>query len=364
MKVSKHHYAMELAERNCKVFFIEPPNLSHKGINVTPCADHPMISIVKYKPVFRGKRFLPNVLYKFLLKRQAKLLVRKISMKPDVVWSFHGYLFEDLKLFGAPVNIFFAADQFFYDKIPPEIGSADITLAVSDTIFNRIEQNRKKVFQINHGLQKKFVSGAQELLKHGLPGRPDKNMVAGYTGNLRMEALDRLTMMEVIKANPDIKFIFWGSYKKNDLNLGGMQDKEADEFIDFLEKSPNVYLRGVVKSEELQQEMKEADLFWLCWKIGVNTLWDGSNSHKILEYLSTGKPVISHYVSSYKGTELLYMMSGKEDAGFSDFFKTTLVDIASGESQDLIRTRLSFSINNSYSSQVERIEEMINNFTQ
>ena len=222
MKVSKHHYALELAERNCRVFFIEPPNLTHKGITVTTCEDHPMISIVKYKPVFRGKRFLPGVLYKLLLKMQAKLLVRKISIRPDVVWSFHGYLFGDLKLFGAPVNIFFAADQFFYEEIPPEISSADLTLAVSDTIFNRIGQSGKKVFQINHGLQKQFVSGAQELLKHGLPVKPVRNIVAGYTGNLRMEALDRVTMMEVIKGNPDIKFIFWGSYKKKDLNLGGL----------------------------------------------------------------------------------------------------------------------------------------------
>ena len=185
------------------------------------------------------------------MKIQASLLVRKISIRPDVVWSFHGYLFGDLKLFGAPVNIFFAADQFFYEEIPPEIGSADLTLAVSDTIFNRIGQSGKKVFQINHGLQKQFVSGAQELLKHELTAKPVRNIVAGYTGNLRMEALDRVTMMAVIKGNPDIKFIFWGSYKKKDLNLGGLQDKEADAFIDFLEKSPNVDLTGSGKERTI-----------------------------------------------------------------------------------------------------------------
>ena len=359
MKVSKHHYALELAERNCRVFFIEPPNLSHKGITVTSCDDHPLIRIVKYKPVFRGKRFLPGVLYKFLLKMQANLLVRKISMSPDVVWSFHGYLFEDLKLFGAPVNIFFAADQFFYDEIPPEIGSADITLAVSDTIFDRIHQSGKKVFQINHGLQKQFVSGAQELLKLGLPARPVKNIVAGYTGNLRMEALDRLTMMEVIKVNPDIKFIFWGSYKKHDLNLGGMQDTDADTFIDFLEKSPNVDLRGVVKSEQLQQEMKEADLFWLCWNIGVNILWDGSNSHKILEYLSTGAPVVSHYVSSYKNSESLYMLSEKNNSGYVKLFSKIVNKVKEGEQTEMIKNRLSFAIDNAYLKNVEKIELLI-----
>ncbi len=79
-----------------------------------------------------------------------------------------------------------------------------------------------------------------------------QEMVAGYSGNLRMEALDRITMMPVIGGNPGIKFIFWGSYKTQDLNLGGVEDKDTDAFISFLEVQPNVELRGVVRSEQLQ----------------------------------------------------------------------------------------------------------------
>jgi glycosyltransferase involved in cell wall biosynthesis len=361
MKVSKHHYALELAERNCRVFFIEPPDLSLKGISVSPCTDHPLISIVRYKPVFRGKRFLPQAVYRFLLKRQVKLLVSKISQKPDVVWCFHGYLFENLKWFGAPVNIYFAADQFFYDEVPPEIGSSLLTLAVSDTIYQRIKKRYDNVIQINHGLQSQFVKSAEEFLSGGLPLKSNAGLVAGYTGNLRMQALDRLVMMQVVKDNPDVKFIFWGSFKKSELNLGGMQDQGADEFIDFLEKSPNVELRGVVNSAELQKQMKEADLFWLCWKLGVDVLWDGSNSHKILEYLSTGKPVISHHVSSYKGTDYLNMMPSMENRDFPVFFKSILHTIRSGERIEVIQNRLQFAVDNSYSRQVERIEKMIAN---
>jgi len=106
MKVSKHHYALELAAQNCRVYFIEPPQLSHTGIEIKTCADHPLISIVNYKPVFRGKRFLPSFIYSFLLKQQVKALLKKINAKPDVVWSFQGYLFQNLQWFGAPVNLF------------------------------------------------------------------------------------------------------------------------------------------------------------------------------------------------------------------------------------------------------------------
>lgn len=360
MKVSKHHYALELAAKNCRVYFIEPPQLSKNGIEIKTCADHPLISIVNYKPVFRGKRFLPSFLYSFLLRHQIKALLKKITVKPDVVWSFQGYLFQNLQWFGAPVNLFFAADQFWYPELPAEVYSATLSLAVSDTIYERIKQSGKPVYMIGHGLQKGFVQGAEELLKKGSTVSGNKQIIAGYTGNLRMEALDRRTMMQVIEQNADVHFIFWGSYKKNDLNLGGINNAEADAFIHFLETTENVELRGVVNSEELQEQMKEADLFWLCWKIAVNVLWDGSNSHKILEYLSTGRPVVAHHVSSYQNTGLLYMLPGRENTGYTELFQQTVELVKKGEAKELISKRLGTAAEKSYSNQTGKIEQFIN----
>lgn len=83
-------------------------------------------------------------------------------------------------------------------------------------------------------------------------------------------------------------------------------------------------LKGIKSSDELQVQMEEADLFWLCWKIDVNQLWDGSNSHKILEYLSTGSPVVAHHVSMYQNTDLLYMLQCKKNDGYLFLFQQTL----------------------------------------
>jgi glycosyltransferase involved in cell wall biosynthesis len=359
MKVSKHHYAIELAEINCRVFFIEPPSLHLKGISVTACEDHANIQLVKYKPVFRGKRFLPAFVFSFLLRWQVKKLMHKIGVKPEVILCFHGYLFQNLKLFSAAKTIFFAADQFYYNYLPPEIYSADFSLAVSDTIFERIQKGGKQVFFINHGLQKTFVRAAEELLKQGNLVTKSNKITAGYIGNLRMEALDRETMINVIKQNPQVKFIFWGSYKSKDLNLGGINDNDADNFVRFLENSPNVDLRGVVNSEQLQQQMREADLFWLCWKIGVNSLWDGSNSHKILEYLATGRPVVAHHVSSYDGFPLLNMLPAKDNLNYTQLFSQTVEQLKTGEPEDKIRARILFALENSYACQIRKIENII-----
>jgi glycosyltransferase involved in cell wall biosynthesis len=360
MKVSKHHYALELAEMDCRVFFIEPPDLQLKGITITSCEDHAHIRLVKYKPVFRGKRFLPAFVYSILLRWQIKKILAKIETKPDVVLCFHAYLFQNLKWFGASKSIFFAADQFNYKYLPAEAYTADFSLAVSDTIYNRINEAKLPVFFINHGLQKKFADAAQELLKQERIVNSGKKITAGYTGNLRMEALDRETMMNIIKQNPDIDFVFWGSYKSKDLNLGGINDSDTDNFIRFLENSSNIDLRGVVNSEELQKQMQTADLFWLCWKIGVSNLWDGSNSHKILEYLSTGRPVVSHYVSTYLGTNLLYMLSDTINTGYADLFHQTLELVSKGEIKTVVKKRLEFAAANSYSNKVKEIEAFIN----
>lgn len=359
MKISKHHYAMELADRNCRVYFIEPPNLRNKGITIRPCKDHPMISLVSYKPVFRGKRMLPDFIFSKLLWLQVRMLCRKISVHPDLVLCFHGYLFEDLRRFGAPINIYFAADLFNYDHVPPEVRHATFSLAVSDTIYQRISESGRPVFRIKHGVPRIFAESAEKALTALHAHRPPHRITAGYAGNLRMEAMDRDTIMEVIRRNDDVRFVFWGSYKSNELNLGGLQTEETDNFIRFLEQSPNVELRGVLDTSRLHREMSEADLFWLCLKLGSKRMWDGSNSHKILEYLSTGRPVVAHHVSSYKDTGLLYMMPDNDNTGYPDLFREVVELVKQGEDVKLVEGRLQAAISNSYSKQLNRIEEII-----
>ena len=107
--------------------------------------------------------------------------------------------------------------------------------------------------------------------------------------------------------------------------------------------------------------MKEADMFWLCWNIGVNTLWDGSNSHKILEYLSTGAPVVSHYVSSYKNSESLYMLPEINNSGYVQLFSKIIEKVKEGEPKEMIENRLRFAIENAYQKNVEKIELLVNN---
>lgn len=360
MKISKHHYALELANRGCRVYFIEPPELGQAGVKIRECQDHPGIRIVNYRPVFRGKRFLPSFLFSLLVRLQVRRILKAIGQPPDVVWCFHAFLFLDLRAFGAPVNIFFAADHFGGPGIPPELASADLILAVSETIHRRIVDQGFPVRRINHGLQRAFLERAERRLAQGSPKTMPERPIIGYSGNMRIETIDRVSMLRVIRSHPGLRFVFWGSYKTSDLNLFGLTDEATESFLREMQALPNVEFRGPVPSEQLAAEMHEVDLLWLCWRFDDLPNRDNSNSHKILEYLSTGIPVVSHAVLSYEGSGLLYMLPMEQVHEFPSFFSRMLEQMRDGEDPALFRRRIAYALDNSYARQVDRIEAMLN----
>lgn len=362
MRISKHHYAIELAERGCQVYFIEPPDLNNNGVAIVPSGEHASLSIVKYRPIYRGQRFLPGFIYKGLLSLQISVLKKTIGRQPDVVWCFDPYRFQNLQWFKAPVSIFFGADLFSRNILPEESSTADICFGVSDTITDLLRQTGKNVYFINHGLNRFFADTARGYLSSLVNGNvqnlPKKNLTVGYVGNLLMEAPDRKTMKQVIAAYPDIKFIFWGQYKKEG-NLVAYENPEVFAFIDYLKSQPNVVLRGAVHPSVLSEECKEVDIFWLCWQLNISKIWDGSNSHKVMEYLSTGKPVVSHYMSTYKDTQLIDMLPTKDNSGYVQLFDQVVKRVKEGEPMDRIKARIEFSMSNTYMSHISDIEALI-----
>lgn len=363
MKISKHHYAMELAARGCRVYFIESPDLSEQGVRIEPCADHPSIRIVRYRPVTRGRRFLPGFLYGLLVRWQVRLLVKAIGVRPDVVLCFRGDLFDNLRRFGASLNIYFAADLFATPALPRELASADLILAVSESIHRKLTEAGYKVSRIRHGLQRVFEDMARQveaaLSAAGATGTRQPAVV-GYSGNLLIDCLDREAMLEVIRSHPGLRFVFWGSCRTADSNLLGVMDAGTEAFLEALRESPNVTLRGPVPAARLAEEMRDCDVFWICYRFEGMTHRDNSNTHKLLEYLATGKPVISRTVSDYAGTGLFHMLPDERADEYPAFFSQVLEGLAAGEDPAVVEKRIHWALDNTYTRQLDRIEGMVN----
>jgi hypothetical protein len=363
MRISKHHYALELARAGARVYFIEPPDLRVSDVEMEQTAESAQLRIVRYKPVFRGRRFLPAWLYNLLIRLQISKLKKAIDHYPDIVWCFDANRFRNLQWFGARHSIFFGADLFPDRKVSGEAKTAEICLGISDTIVQSMQGHVKApVYFLNHGLSATFVEPAQKRLaslKGGaLPGRSVSDIRVGYVGSLVHEALDRKTMRSVISQHPELRFVFWGQYERKG-NFVAFESEEVFSFIDFLKAQPNVELRGAVSTTQLSFEIQEMDLFWLCWDLQKGGMWDGSNSHKVLEYLSTGRPVVSHYMSTYKGKDILDILTNTNPDGYAELFDAVCERIRAGESPEAQMGRIEFALQNSYYCHIKSIENIL-----
>jgi hypothetical protein len=363
MRISKHHYALELAQAGAFVYFIEPPDLRSKGVEIVQSADSVQLHIVRYKPVFRGRRFLPVWLFNWLIRLQIILLKRAIDHDPDLVWCFDPSRFRNLQWFKARHSIFFGADLFPDGQVSGEARTADLCLGISDTIVQSMQGMVKApVYFLNHGLSAAFVESAEKKLASLKAGASSNGISphirVGYVGSLVHEALDRKTMQAVISQHSELEFVFWGQYERRG-NFVAYESEEVFSFIDFLKAQPNVELRGAVPSKQLCLEMQEMDLFWLCWDLQKGGMWDGSNSHKVLEYLSTGRPVVSHYMSTYKGKDIIDMLKNTQSDGYPALFESVCRRIEAGESLEAAIGRIEFALENSYSSHIKTIENIL-----
>jgi hypothetical protein len=86
----------------------------------------------------------------------------------------------------------------------------------------------------------------------------------------------------------------------------------------------------------------------------------GSNSHKILEFLSTGKVIFSSHFSYYVGTELFLMnLRNQSNSVLISEFKQGIMDFQNSNSLYNIAKRKEFAMEQSYVSNLSKIFSVI-----
>jgi hypothetical protein len=144
----------------------------------------------------------------------------------------------------------------------------------------------------------------------------------------------------------------------NNVNAVDESPRELVGFVEFLHRQGNVFLHGVVGQQELAGRLFEMDAFLFMYS--PRTEMNGaSNSHKLLEYLSTGRVIIATHVSSYAGTDLLEMSDPMEERRLPEIFDTVVRKLAVYNSRERQIARIRFALDNTYARQVERVQEFI-----
>jgi glycosyltransferase involved in cell wall biosynthesis len=352
--ISKHNYAIALALRGCRVIFTNPP-VADMPVNSTldEANDHLGLQILTYRQAWFAKlRFhLPSV-FDWLMARHVRRVLQTHHILPDVVWCFDFNLFGDLRVFHGATTIFHPVDPLSDSRHIQAAATADLVLTVSAKIACQLNPTGRPVHVVNHGLATSFEKLAHSRLAEcdaglGQSLASNRRLKVGYAGNLGRRPVNRRVLREIIEQNPEVDFLFWGP--------ADAETEEVTEFVAFLRRQAHVTLFGPVSQAELAAAYSQVDLFLLSYAADPRES-DRSNSHKILEYLSTGRVVVSSRIQAYEHThDLLVMSHSDTDADLPQRFTETLARLTTLNSVQLQRERIALALDNTYDRQIDRI---------
>ncbi|HKP32477.1 MAG TPA: hypothetical protein VJT83_07105, partial [Chitinophagaceae bacterium] len=357
MFIAKHHYAIELAKSGNEVYFLDPPstNLSFKTadkrIRIEPSGVHENLFIIRhdlffpYRFYFHGKK-----IFLFFMKFQVKSILKKIGKNIDIVWSFDLGNMYRFSFFPADAyKIFHPVDEPTTQESLKSGEGADIIFSVTNEILGKYAHRKVPSIFIHHGVSESFFT-SNGIHKSGEAKR------VGLSGNFLRPDIDREILLQIIQENRNVVFECWGAYEKKQANLGGDYGDEASKFVDELKKSPNVILHGPVKTKDLAGSMRNMDAFLICYDVNKDAS-KGTNYHKVMEYLSTGRVVISNNVTTYKDREDLVMMVKERDHNKSlpALFSAVMSQLEKFNSPELQERRIRFAKENLYHNKIPLI---------
>lgn len=347
--ISKHHYAQELARAGNKVYFLEPPETTGlPRVSIEVLDDEPEICLISWRPwIPRILRFHLWPLYRRLSAIQARWLVKKVDVRFDVVWSFDLNVFPDLAAFRGTFRILHVVDPVTSRAQMAVADTADLVIGVSERILGSFcsSTSRQKTLFVNHGLSRHFLrlAHSDEVVQATMDGQ----LSVGYFGNLDRKVIDRGLWEQFITENREVEFHFWGPYSK------------AGAFPSQLASHVNVTLHGAKPKADLVEEIKRVDAFVLAYSRHESES-DRSNAHKILEYLSTGKVVVTVRMDACEEIRhLVRMPLDDDDRGLPALLSETLKEIERHNSPSLCQARKQYARQFSYDNNLRRIDEWI-----
>jgi len=360
MFISKHHYAIELAKLGNKVYFLNCPDQRNElrpGQIKIIDTEYPNLHVIDHRFFFPFIiRYKGGQLFYKLVTIHIRRILKKLKEEIDIVWSFDNSDAIPLRCFPeSATRIFMPVDELSAEKWIVAAKGADMIASVTDEILEKYSAyNIPKLF-LNHGVSSIFIN-------HNIHEGTNTPIQVGLSGNFLRPDVDRITLLKIIEAHPDIIFNFWGAVNYVNANIAAEGDQEAISFTNKLSSLPNVKAHGVVNVETLSSKLKEVDCFLICYDIQKDQS-KGTNYHKILEYLAAGKVTISNNVTTYqKYPGLLVMPQTRENNDeLPALFENVVKNLNKFNSIDEQQKRVDFANNYLYVKQIEKIATFLTN---
>jgi len=360
MFLSKHHYAIELAKRGNTVYFLNPPDQEAGGkrgrIDIVQEKKVPNLWMIDHSLRFPYRlKFHALPLFHWLMRPHVAAILRKIGKPVDIIWSFDLGNLYPFRFFGRrPLKLFHPVDEPLNQAAIRSGDGAEVIFSVTREILAKYSHLQAPAYFINHGVSEEFVAGGLKPWEKGATIR------VGLSGNWTRPDIDTEKLLAIIRSQPSVVFEIWGSYRTADSNIGGNTGGDVGEFILGLQSAPNVILHGPVPSGRLPGELQRMDAFLICYDIQRDQS-KGTNYHKVMEYLSTGRVVISNNITTYSDRpDLIRMVAGRDNNdGLPALVNTVINEISEYNSAALLAKRYKFALDNTYPKQVQRIADLL-----
>lgn len=337
--VSKHHYALELVHRGHRVLFHGPPEIGALRLESVEAGGPGRLEVLRGPRVAPGLRLMPAGIRRSLEARWLDRTEKLADGRVDVVWLFENSRFFDMGFAGDRLKIYQQVDlnQDFHPETAA--ASADLAIAISGPIENRIARFSKGLLRITHGCPRPGPQVATPPFIDEAFSRHRVNAV--MTGNLSIPYLDDALLAELAAAHTQTGFHFIGGYTPGH----GLHER--------LSVRPNVVFWGWQPACALSAFLERADVLLVAYR-AVEHLDQLANPHKIMEYLAAGRCVLASRTLEYEvRPDLVVTASDVED--YCNRFAEIISDPGAWNTPDLIARRRDFAADNTYSRQLDRI---------
>jgi glycosyltransferase involved in cell wall biosynthesis len=346
--VSKHHYARLLGEQGHRVFFVEPPDLSVRGseVSITPSGT-PGVEILRYRlPFPYGLKFRLRGLFKWLMRSVPRRIARAVGAPIDLVWDFdNNYMFDDLRRFPAARHIFHPVDD-----LHPGWSStkhAPLVLANNQFYMDALDAAPGRRHLIPHGTQEAYVGLAERLLASGFPSYRDTPLTVGYVGNLDRKDMDWDALHAVVDGHPDLHFRIIGPYG---------QEPPSIPQTERLRTRANVSLLGRRTPEEVIEGTDDIDIWFVAYRYPEDS--GLIYPHKINEFLATGKPILASRLSYPFPEGAIRFSQFHDNRDVAELLAEMRRDYP-GIGRPLAEARARFAMENSYDVHIATISRLL-----
>ena len=342
---SKHHYAVNLASRKNKVYFINPPTKNNNLEKI-----HKNLWLINYKPLLGGLRFMPEYFSGIFVDQEIKMLEKRYKIKFDIIWNFDSSRFFNLSRINKTIKIAHIVDWSENFERGLLCKTSDINLCTSSFLEKEMKKYNFLSYNIGHGYNPsdyKISSSEKKLLYSKY------NIKVGYVGNLSIQYIDWETLYKLIETNTEVGFYFIGPSEKSNLSKNPVNNK----YFDDIKKLKNVICLGEIISKKIPALLSYFDILLLIYKDREFNK-QLANPHKVLEYLGSGKVIVSSWIEEYKSQKGLIEMS-RLNADLLNNFKNVIDNLAFLNSEKNKEARKRIALTNTYSQKIEQINKLL-----